>query len=97
MKKIHVFFTVMVLLALSLSAAAQNITVKGTVKDAAGEGIVGANIILKGNRTVYTMTDISGAFSLNVPANGVLECMYGICGTGCPRIRTHQHRHRPPG
>ena len=75
MKKIHVFFTVMVLLALSLSAAAQNITVKGTVKDAAGEGIVGANVILKGNRTVYTMTDISGTFSLNVPANGVLEVL----------------------
>ena len=85
MKKIHVFFTVMVLLALSLSAAAQNVTVKGTVKDAAGEGIVGANIILKGNRTVYTMTDISGAFSLNVPANGVLEvlCM-GFVGQDVP-------------
>ena len=75
MKKIHVFFTVMVLLALSFSAAAQNITVKGTVKDSAGEGIVGANLILKGNRTVYTMTDIGGAFSLNVPANGVLEVL----------------------
>ena len=85
MKKIHVFFTAMVLLALSLSAAAQNITVRGTVKDAAGEGIVGANIILKGNRTVYTMTDIAGAFSLNVPANGVLEvlCM-GYQGQDVP-------------
>ena len=85
MKKIHVFFTAMVLLALSLSAAAQNITVRGTVKDAAGEGIVGANIILKGNRTVYTMTDIAGAFTLNVPANGVLEvlCM-GYQGQDVP-------------
>ena len=85
MKKIHVFFTAMVLLAFSFSAAAQNITVKGTVKDAAGEGIVGANLILKGNRTVYTMTDISGAFSLNVPANGVLEvlCM-GYQGQDVP-------------
>ena len=75
MKKIRVFFTVMVLLAISFAAAAQNITVKGTVKDTAGEGIVGANIILKGNRTVYTMTDIDGSFSLNVPANGVLEVL----------------------
>ncbi len=75
MKKIRVFFTVMVLLAISVAAAAQNITVKGTVKDSAGEGIVGANVILKGNRTVYTMTDIDGAFTLSVPANGVLEVL----------------------
>ena len=63
------------MLALSVAASAQNITVKGTVKDTAGEGIVGANIILKGNRTVYTMTDLNGAFSLSVPSNGVLEVL----------------------
>ena len=72
MKKIRIFFAAMVMLALSVAASAQNISVKGTVKDQAGEGIVGANIILKGNRTVYTMTDLNGAFTLNVPSNGVL-------------------------
>ena len=77
MKKIRVFFTAMVLLALSFAAAAQNITVRGTVKDEAGEAIVGANVVLQGSRTVYTMTDVSGAFTLNVPSNGVLDvnCM----------------------
>ena len=77
MKKIRVFFTAMVLLALSVAASAQNITVKGTVKDEAGEAIVGANVLLQGSRTVYTMTDVNGAFTLNVPSNGVLEvnCM----------------------
>ena len=75
MKKIRIFFAAMVMLALSVAASAQNITVKGTVKDTAGEGIVGANIILKGNRTVYTMTDLNGAFSLSVPSNGVLEVL----------------------
>ena len=73
MKKIRVFFTAMVLLAISVAASAQNITVNGTVKDEAGEGIVGANVVLKGNRTVYTMTDISGSFTLNVPSNGTLQ------------------------
>ena len=75
MKKIRIFFAAMVMLAFSVAASAQNITVKGTVKDTAGEGIVGANIILKGNRTVYTMTDLNGAFSLSVPSNGVLEVL----------------------
>ena len=75
MKKIRIFFAAMVMLALSVAAAAQNISVKGTVKDTAGEGIVGANIILKGNRTVYTMTDLNGAFTISVPSNGVLEVL----------------------
>ena len=77
MKKIRIFFAAMVLLALSATALAQNITVKGTVKDEAGEGIVGASLVLQSNKTVYTMTDINGAFTLSVPANGVLEvnCM----------------------
>ena len=77
MKKIHVFFTVMVMLAFSLAASAQNITVRGTVKDGNGDAIVGANILLQGSRTVYTMTDVNGSFTLNVPSTGVLDvnCM----------------------
>lgn len=77
MKKIRIFFAAMVLLALSSTSFAQNITVNGTVKDSAGEGIVGASVVLKGNTTVYTMTNVSGAFTLKVPASGVLEvnCM----------------------
>ena len=73
MKKIRIFFAAMVMLALSATALAQNITVKGTVKDEGGEGIVGASLVLKGNNTVYTMTDPSGAFTISVPAGGVLE------------------------
>ena len=77
MKKIQVFFTTMVLLAASLAAYAQNITVKGKITDEAGEAIVGANVLLQGSRTVYTMSDVNGEFSLSVPADGVLEvnCM----------------------
>ena len=85
MKKIRIFFAAMVMLALSVSALAQNITVKGTVKDAAGEGIVGASVVLKGDTKVYTMTSLSGAFTLSVPADGVLEvnCM-GFQGVEVP-------------
>ena len=72
MKKIYVFFTSMVLLLLSLAAAAQTISVRGTVKDANGEGVPSASVILQGSTTVYAMTDISGAFSIRVPSNGTL-------------------------
>ncbi|MBQ6912381.1 MAG: TonB-dependent receptor [Bacteroidales bacterium] len=67
------FFTAAVMLAFSVAALAQNITVKGTVKDEAGEPIVGANVILVGSNTVYALTDFSGAFTLSVPKNGSLD------------------------
>ncbi len=73
MKKIKLFFTAAVMLVASVAALAQNITVKGTVKDEAGEPIVGANVVLVGSSTVYALTDFSGAFSLTVPANGSLD------------------------
>lgn len=73
MKKMKLFFTAAVMLAFSVAALAQNITVKGKVKDAAGEPIVGANVILVGSNTVYALTDISGAFTLSVPRNGSLD------------------------
>ena len=67
-----VFFTAMVLLAAGLQAFAQNITVSGRVLDSEGNGIVGAALVLQSNTTVYTMTDVSGEYKLNVPSNGVL-------------------------
>ena len=73
MKKMKLFFTAAVMLAFSVAALAQNITVKGTVKDEAGEPIVGANVILQGSNTVYALTDFSGAFTLSVPKNGSLD------------------------
>ena len=73
MKKIKLFFTAAVLLASSVAALAQNITVKGTVKDEAGDPIVGANVVQVGANTVYALTDFIGAFTITVPANGRLE------------------------
>ena len=65
------------LLAVTSAAFAQDITVTGTVTDAStGEGIVGASVVLKGSTTQWAMTDDMGAFSLTVPANGVLEVTF---------------------
>ena len=85
MKKIRIFFTAMVLLAMSFAAAAQNITVNGTVKDDAGEPIVGASLVLQGSRTVHTMTDLDGNFTLKVPSDGILEVLcLGYVGQAVP-------------
>lgn len=71
MKKIKVLFTALALLLVS-AASAQNIDVHGTVKDSAGKPVVGASLVLQGNNRVYAMTDMSGAFRISVPSNGVL-------------------------
>lgn len=46
----------------------QQHTLKGVVKDALGEPIIGANIMVKGT-TVGTITGIDGDFTLQVPAS----------------------------
>ena len=56
---------------MSVGAYAQNITVKGHVKDALG-GVIGASIVEKGNATNGTITDLDGNFSLNVPKGSTL-------------------------
>ena len=70
--------TMGVLLALiailcGISVSAQNKAVKGTVVDADGGPVIGAYVTLVGNTSVGAVTDINGAFSLNVPAGASLE------------------------
>jgi len=50
-------------------AIAQNKPVSGTVFDENGEPVVGASVIVKGNATIGTITDMNGKFSLDVPAS----------------------------
>ena len=65
MKKIRLFLTGL-LLAVTAAAYAQDITVTGTVTDAStGESIIGASVVLKGNTTVWTMTDELGQYGLS--------------------------------
>ena len=49
--------------------------VTGTVKDAAGEPVIGASVVVEGT-TTGTSTGLNGEFSLSVPANGVLSVSY---------------------
>ena len=63
---------------MSLSLVAQNITVTGTITDATfKEPVIGATVIVKGNASQGTVTDIDGNFTLaNVPPNATLVVSY---------------------
>ena len=63
---------VFAMLLVCASLFAQNVTVKGTVKDSNGDPIVGAGVLIKGTQTGVT-TDIDGNYSINVPANATLR------------------------
>lgn len=55
-----------------LSTNQQKQTIKGTVKDANGEPLVGATIKVKGS-TGGTVTDVDGKFTLDAPVGAELE------------------------
>lgn len=50
-------------------------TLKGTVTDAKGEPIIGANIKVEGTN-IGTITNMDGQFTLNVPENAILQISY---------------------
>ena len=62
-------------LFLSLSAFAQQISIKGHVVDATGEPVIGASVV-EGRTTNGTITDVDGNFSLSVPANSTLTISF---------------------
>ena len=71
----RIILPVLVGLLFSFSVFAQNITIKGNVKDATGEPIIGASVLQTGS-TNGTITDPDGNFSLNVPKNSTLNVSY---------------------
>ena len=72
MKKVKFLLITLATVLATLSVAAQNVKVTGTVKDSSGEPLIGASILLKGSTTVGTMTDFNGAYSITVPGNATL-------------------------
>ena len=79
MKCTTYYFRPLVLLLLlcliPLCSIAQNITVKGIVKDNLGESVIGANVTEKGT-TNGMITDLDGNFSLTVQKNATLVISY---------------------
>ena len=65
--------TLAIACVLSLSLAyAQNLTVSGVVSATSGESVIGAGVLVKGTTHGVT-TDVDGRFTIDVPADAVLE------------------------
>ena len=69
MKKIA---TLILSLGLALSVTAQNVTLKGVVKDNAGEPIIGAFVVQQGTNN-GSMTGADGGFVLSTPRGASIE------------------------
>lgn len=67
--------TLICVLFISASAFAQQIAVKGHVKDEAGEPIIGATVRIVGH-TSGTVTDIDGNFTLNAASGAKVSVSY---------------------
>jgi len=72
MKRVKFLLIALMTVLATLSVAAQNIKVSGTVTDPSGQPLIGASVILKGSTSVGTMTDFNGYYALSVPANGTI-------------------------
>ena len=71
MKGIKILFSILAL-SVCTALAAQNITVRGTVTDATnGDPVPGTSVIVSGT-TIGVVSDVSGVYSINAPADGVL-------------------------
>ncbi|MDD4609123.1 MAG: SusC/RagA family TonB-linked outer membrane protein, partial [Bacteroidaceae bacterium] len=74
MKKLCLF---LILLGTYFTAFSQNIQVQGTVvSETDGETLPGVNVIVKGNSTNGTITNLNGEFTLNVNSGDILTISY---------------------
>ena len=80
MKKLFQNLTLLMLLLVSgtLGVFAQTRTITGVVRDAS-DVVIGASVIVKGNASVGTITDMDGKFTLSVP-NSTKELVVSYIG-----------------
>ena len=71
----HSMLTVLACLFLSVGAYAQQLSVKGIVKDQTGEPVIGANVLVKGT-TNGVITNIDGEFTLAAKKGDILSVSY---------------------
>ena len=72
-QKIPYLFLLMLFSCL-MASAQSGITVRGTVFDNNGETVIGASVVLKGNNSIGTISDIDGNFILTVPYSYCFVC-----------------------
>lgn len=69
------FLLILLALAGTQAALAQQMSVSGTVTDTSGEPLIGASIVIKGQQSGAT-TDIDGQFTIQATAGAVLQVSY---------------------
>jgi TonB-linked SusC/RagA family outer membrane protein len=67
-KRAVLTFTVLFLLLATALAQGGGIQIRGTVVDDAGEPLIGASVVVKGNAKQGTVSDFDGVFQLKVPS-----------------------------
>ncbi|MBB3187964.1 SusC/RagA family TonB-linked outer membrane protein [Microbacter margulisiae] len=72
MKKKRTFIFLLALLSFTCTVMAQQRMITGTVKDASGEPVIGATVVVKNLPSIGTATDVNGRFTLKVPQNAKL-------------------------
>jgi TonB-linked SusC/RagA family outer membrane protein len=78
------------LIVISTLELLQNVNVTGSVTDATGEPVIGANVAVKGT-TIGTITDANGNFTLSVP-NEDAVLMISYIGYATQEIRIGRQR-----
>ena len=70
-------FAILVMAGLgAANAFAQTRSISGTVVDSQNVPVIGASVIVVGNNTMGTITDLDGKFSLNVPAGSSISVSF---------------------
>lgn len=88
-RKIPFLFLLMLFSSLPLWAQ-QGIPVEGVILDATGETVIGASVVVKGNNSIGTISDLDGRFQLTVPnENSVLVISYIGMKTQEVKVKPH--------
>lgn len=72
-KVTHIASALLILLLGAPDLAAQNRAISGTVRDAEGQPVIGAAVVVAGQQSLGVMTDTDGKYAFSVPAGATIE------------------------
>ena len=72
-KVTHIASALLILLLGAPGLAAQNRAISGTVRDAEGQSVIGAAVVVAGQQSLGVMTDTDGKYAFSVPAGATIE------------------------
>ncbi|UVP83308.1 carboxypeptidase-like regulatory domain-containing protein [Bacteroides caccae] len=84
------WYILMLLMSLWFIGAQAQETVRGVVTDAAGEPLIGANVVEKGQPSNGTITNLDGKFTLKVTSNKAIIAISMIGNENCGSYRSQR-------